>query len=330
MDSLLFSVNAVFPLLLLSALGFYVRRNGTVNDDFLECGNRFCFRYGFFAMMFANIYKIESLSSIRWNVVVFALIAVSVLFLAGLVYVIFFVKDPRQKGVIHQAFYRSNYATIGLPLAFNISGSEGLVLAALISAFSVPLFNVLGVISLSVFSENRNSRPVRFVLRQIVTNPLIQGVALGLCCVAARPFCGGWRFSTGNLRFLYNAIDALGGMAPWFSLIILGGQFKFSAVKRLLPQIAVSVVARLVIAPVVGMCIILFLPPVLGFPRFQPVECAALFALFAAPEAVASVAMADQMDGDSELAGQILVWTAFFSTFFLFLFTAFFRHAGIF
>ena len=67
-----------------------------------------------------------------------------------------------------------------------------------------------------------------------------------------------------------------------------------------------------------------------GFPHFSPAEYAALFALFATPEAVASIAMADQMGGDSELAGQILVWTTIFSALTLFLFVAFFRHTGIF
>ncbi len=343
MDALLFSINAVFPLLLLSALGFYIKQNGTINDEFLKCGNKFCFKYGFWAMMFTNIYKIENLASIKWNVVIFAVLVIAVLFFIGLIYVIFFIKDSKQKGVVHQAFYRSNYATIGLPLAFNIAGNEGLVLAALISAFSVPAFNILAVISLSVFKEseeNLNSgaiatlkkhlHTILFVLRQIATNPLILGVLAGLVCVAVRPYCGNWRFSTGNLRFLYKSIEALGSIAPWFSLILLGGQFKFSSVKKLLPQISASVIARLIFAPILGMLIVIFLPPIFGFRHFENAEYAALFALFATPEAVASVAMADQMDADSELAGQILVWTAFFSMLTLFAFTAFFKHFGFF
>lgn len=243
-------------------------------------------------MMFVNIYKIESLDKIRWNVVLFAVISVLALFFIGL------------------------------------------LLASLISAFSVPAFNILAVISLSAFSRNEsNGKKTSLfihILKEIVKNPLIQGVALGMFCVIIRPFFGGWRFSTGNLKFIFKAFEALGRIAPWFSLIILGGQFKFSSVKRLLPQISVSVFARLILAPAVGMLICIFLPPIFGFPSFSSAEYPSLFGLFATSEAVASISMADQMNGDSELAGQILVWTTVFSSITLFLFVAFFRHIGIF
>lgn len=330
MDALLFSLNAVLPLLLLSVFGFYIKKQGIVSDAFLKDGNKFCFKYAFMAMMFTNIYNIKSINEIHWNVVFFAVIVILILFVIGFIYVVFFVKDPKQKGVVHQAFYRSNYATIGLPLAFNLFGTEGFRIAALISAFSVPLYNILGVISLSVFVEKNNKHPVLFVLKNIATNPLIHGVLGGMLCVLLRPYFGEWRLSTGNLRFIYQTIDALGQIAPWLSLIILGGQFKFSSVKRLLPQITVSVFARLLLAPILGMCVVLFLPNYFGLNKFSPAELSALFALFAAPEAVASVSMADQMDGDSELAGQILVWTALFSVFSLFIFVALFRTWGIF
>ena len=334
LSDLLFSINAVFPIILVAAFGFIARKLNVIDDAFVKSGNKFCFRFGFFAMMFVNIYKIESLEEIRWNVVLFAVLSVLVLFLIGLFWIVFFEKDPRQKGVIHQAFYRSNYATIGIPLAFNIVGEEGLLLASLISAFSVPAFNILAVISLSAFNQTDDGKKKTnlfiHILKEIVKNPLIQGVALGLLCVVVRPFFGGWRFSTGNLRFIFKAFEALGSIAPWFSLIILGGQFKFSSVKRLFPQISVSVFARLILAPSVGMLICIFLPPVFGFPSFSSAEYASLFGLFATSEAVASISMADQMNGDSELAGQILVWTTVFSSITLFLFVAFFRHIGIF
>lgn len=330
-DAFIFSLNAVFPLVLVSAFGFYLRQNGTFSDEFLRIGNKFVFKYGFFAMLFMNVYKIESFDVIQWHLILATVVAVLVLFLIGLVYIIFFVKDPKQKGVVHQAFYRSNYATIGLPLAFNIAGPEGLMMASLVSAFSVPLYNVLAVISLSAFNTDRKRKDLFFhILKSIATNPLILGVVAGLIAIGIRPFCGEWRLSTGSLSFLYKSIDAVATIAPWFSLIILGGQFKFSAVKRLLPQITVSVLARLVLAPIVGMAISFCVAKICTGHLFSAPENAALFALFATSEAVASVAMADQMNGDYELAGQILVWTTLFSAFSLFLFVAFFRSIGIF
>lgn len=79
-DDLVFSVNAVFPIILVSAVGLLARKTGFIDDAFINSGKKFCFRFGFFAMMFVNIYKIESLGDIRWNVVLFAILAVMVLF----------------------------------------------------------------------------------------------------------------------------------------------------------------------------------------------------------------------------------------------------------
>ena len=109
-------------------------------------------------------------------------------------------------------------------------------------------------------------------------------------------------------------IDALAVIAPWLSLIILGGRFRFSAIKKLLPQISAAVIARLIITPAVGMTLSYFLPRWLNLAPLSGADYAALFALFASPVAIASVAMADQMGSDSELAGQILVWTTLLRT----------------
>lgn len=333
-SDLLFSINAVFPIILVALFGFAAKKLNIIDDAFLKSGNKFCFKIGFFAMMFVNIYKIDNLGQIRWNVILFAVSVVLILFLIGLIYVIFFEKDNRKKGVIHQAFYRSNYATIGIPLAYNIAGEEGIILASLISAFSVPAFNILAVISLSAFNkEEKSSEKTNLfahILKEIVKNPLIQGVALGMFFVIIRPYCGNYRFSEGNFRFIFKAFEAVGSIAPWFSLILLGGQFKFNTIKKLLPQISVSVFARLILAPAIGMLICIFVPHLLNLRNFTPAEYSALFALFGTSEAVASLSMADQMNGDSELAGQIIVWTTIFSSLTLFLFVAFFRHAGIF
>ena len=332
-DSILFSINAVFPIVLVAAFGFFCRKNSTLTDEFLKTGNKFCFKYCFFAMMFCNVYKIDSLAEIRWNSIVTALIIVLLLFVAGLAFVVSFVKDKRQKGVILQAIFRSNFAIIGIPLASNIFGDEGQQAAALISAFSVPMFNVLAVVSLVLFTRDEKSSAkaqVVSIIKKILTNPLILGTACGMACLAVRPYCGEWRLSTGNLRFIYKAVDSLAVIAPWLSLIILGGSFRFSAIKRLLPQISVAVAARLLFAPAVGMTLSYFLPRWLNLAPLSGADYAALFALFGSPVAIASVAMADQMGSDSELAGQILVWTTLFSAFTVFAQTALLRHIGLF
>ena len=330
MNPLIFSINAVFPLILVAAFGFFSRKNNTLTDEFLKVGNKFCFKYGFFFMMFTTIYDIESFDKINWYVILFAVIGVLLLFFIGLIYIVFFVKDPKQKGVVHQAFYRSNFAIIGMPLAMNIFGNEGLEAAAIISAFIVPLFNVLAVISLSLFVENKKESSVKFVLKEILKNPLILGVAAGLLCLAIRPFCNGWRLASSSFAFIYKASAALGDITPWLCILILGGNFRFSGVKNYLKPILVCIPVKLILAPALGMSLAIFLPKLFGIPAFSGAEYTALFSLFAASEAVATVSMADQMNGDAELAGQVVVWTTLISALTLFLWVALFRGLGIF
>lgn len=330
MNPLIFSINAVFPLILVAAFGFYARKTNTITDDFLNAGNKFCFKYGFFFMMFTTIYDIESFAEINWYLVLFSVAGVLLLFFIGLIYIVFFVKDSRQKGVIHQAFYRSNFAIIGMPLAMNIFGSEGLEAAAIISAFIVPLFNVLAVISLSLFVEDKQENSAKYVIKEIVKNPLILGVVAGLVCLAIRPFCNGWRLASSSFAFIYKACDALGDITPWLCILILGGNFRFSGIKNYLKPILVCVPVKLILAPALGMSLAICFPKLFGIPPFTGAEYTALFSLFAASEAVATVSMADQMDGDAELAGQVVFWTTLISAFTLFLWVALFRGIGIF
>lgn len=330
MDAVVFSLNAVMPIILVTALGFVIRQCGLITDAFLKDGNRFCFNVGFCAMMFTTSYKIDSIRSVNWKTVLFAVGIILFLSAVGFVYVALFVKDDVRKGVVHQAFYRSNYATIGLPLAFNLAGSDGLSAAALISAFSVPLYNVLGVVSLTAFvRQKKNGCLLLYMLKKIATNPLIIGTALGMVCVLIRQFFGEWRLAGGELRFIYQAIDKVGSIAPWLSLIILGGQFRVGSVKKLMPYIIQGVVIKNFFAPAAAMLIFCFVPQMMGLEPFHNYEYAALFALFITPLAVATIPMTEMFGGDSELAGQILVWSVFVSSFTMLGFSAMLRAAGI-
>ena len=91
-------------------------------------------------------------------------------------------KDPEKQGVKIQGMYRSNLAIIGLPLAKALVPGADMGPVAMLAAVIVPLFNVLAVITLTVF-RGEKLRPAR-LLRMILTNPLIIGSAVGLLFLA--------------------------------------------------------------------------------------------------------------------------------------------------
>ena len=87
-----------------------------------------------------------------------------------------------------QCAFRSNYAIIGLPLARAIGGDEALATAAVISAVGIPVFNVLAVIVLSVYSYDNKKGSISplGIAKSICRNPLIIGVVSALLCVWLR------------------------------------------------------------------------------------------------------------------------------------------------
>ena len=54
--------NAVAPIVLLIALGYFLRQKGMLGEGFLKNGNKLVFQLCLPAMLFVNIYNVESLA----------------------------------------------------------------------------------------------------------------------------------------------------------------------------------------------------------------------------------------------------------------------------
>ncbi len=316
MSNLLFTLNAILPIILPILLGYVLKRMHFFTDDFLKEANKLVFKILIPILLFSNLYMAD-LTQINWAFIGFAAGAILVLFAIGLG-VVCFIPNRKQKGVILQASFRSNYAIIGIPLATMLGGEVAGAEASVVAAVSVPLFNILAVIALSIFDHEENQKiSVKNILYKIVTNPLIIGVAAGLVV------CGinmGIQAAGGNvaqflddyLAFIPSTISSLAKVSTPLALIVLGGRFEFKAVKALWRQLTISVSLRLIITPTIFLVIAYFL----GFNGST--QFAILIALFATPIAVSSAPMAAQMGQDEELAGQIVVWTSALSAFSLF------------
>lgn len=315
----LFAFNGVMPIVLLILLGYFLKRIKLFDDSFLRVANKFVFNAALPVLLFFNVYNIGSFGEIEWSAVVFVTGVIFLLFVAGLVYSILFVKDKKQKGVVWQSFFRSNFAIIGLPLSEALGGTEGIAVASILSAFSIPLFNALAAVSLSVFvsDEGKGKIKVKDIILRIVKNPLIIGVFAGFVVLFIRSLIPENTFSVKNdLPFIYDFIEMLSRIASPLALVVLGGQFRFDAVKELRKQIIPAVAARIVFAPALGIVLAILLS---DYFNFTAAHYAAFVALFGSPVAVSSAIMAQQMDNDGQLANQILVWTSIFSVFTVFI-----------
>ncbi|MBQ6892878.1 MAG: AEC family transporter, partial [Clostridia bacterium] len=231
-------------------------------------------------------------------------------------------------GVLLQASFRSNYALIGLPLADSLFGEAGVAVTTLLSAVFIPMLNILAVISLSVF-RRRNEKPsVKKILIGVIKNPLIRSIAAGLVALAIRAVFVkyGITLRLNEITPIYTVLTYLSDLATPLALLMLGVQFEFSAVASLKKEIFFGTLMRTVAVPCLGLGVAYF---IFG-NYFSGAHFAAFVAAFATPVAVSSVPMAQEMDGDEALAGQMVVWTALVSVISIFTASYLLKSAGIF
>lgn len=330
MNTFEFAFNAVAPIVILIALGWTLKKIGLFTEQFLTVGNKVVFRVLLSVMTFNNIYKISDLGEIDFGFVGYAVAAVTVICALAFAVYLPFTKDNAQRGALIQSMFRSNFTIIGLPLSMALFGDAGGSAASVLSAFIVPLFNVLAVVVLAVFAPSGSEKKkidVKKIIKGIVTNPLIIAAAVGMGALVVRKVltsCG-IAFRLTDLKFIYKPITDMSACATPLALLILGGRFEFSAVKRLAKPIILGTVMRTVVTPALALTASFYIIPGLTGAHY-----AAYIAAFASPVAVSSAIMAKEMDSDATLADQLVVWTSIVSMFTVFAVTVIFREIGIF
>lgn len=310
------ALNAVLPLVLLILLGYFLRQKNFFSDTFIQMGNKLVFRICLPTMLFVSVYGIKSLLEIRWDICLYCVLATTTVFLLGCVTAVVTTPVAERRGVLVQCAFRSNYAIIGIPLASTLGGEAATAVAAVLAAALVPYLNILAVLALSIFRKGEGGEKpnVKKIAGEIAHNPLIAGVLAGLLVLVVRQWqinrFGEVVFSLErDLGVVYEVAKDLKAMTTPLALILLGGQFRFSAVRDLFKEIMVGTVWRTVLAPIVGVGGAVLLGR-WGLLQCGMAEYPALIALYGSPVAVSSAIMAREMHNDEQLATQLLVWTS--------------------
>ncbi len=292
MENLIISFNVVLPLFLCIALGYFLKRIHMLDGDTLKKMNKLCFKVFLPIYLFNSVYKTDLSAAFNGKLILYGIIALTVFFIVLMLIIPRIEKDDKKRGVMIQAIFRSNFALFGLPVATSLCGEANLGPTSLLLGITVPFFNVYAVIALETFRGGKPS--IRKMIKGIVTNPLIISCVLGVI------------FYLLKIELPY-AVDKtvvdLGRVATPLSLVVLGGEFAFSNVRKYAKQLSITVIGRLVVTPL----IFVTLGVLMGFRNEMLVP---ILIMFGAPTAVSSFTMAQQMDGDSELAGQIVVFTS--------------------
>ena len=295
MQNLILSLNVVAPLCLVMTLGYLLKYIKILDNNSVKVMNNTTFKVFLPILLFYNIYTTDLSSVFNLKLMVFAAISIIVLFAVLILFVPIIEKDNRKIGVMIQGIFRSNFVLFGIPVATSLVGEGKVGTTALLIGIVVPLFNLLCVICLETFRGGNID--VGKIIKGIITNPLIIGAFLGLLLLILNI----------NLpTFIVSTIKDISKMATPLSLMLLGASFSFSDTKKYLKETIIVVLGKLIIVPLIFI-------PISYYFGFRDVSLLSLMIMFASPTAVSSFQMAIQMDGDSDLASQIVVFTSAFS-----------------
>ena len=325
MSAFMFSFNAVSPIVIMVAIGYLIKRMGILNEGVAKVINRVVFRLLLPCSLFLNIYSMEDIASVDFKYIYFAVGAIVLIFLCIIPASKLASKQTDQRAAIIQGAFRSNHALIGIPLATALYGDAGAAITALLSAFVIPLFNILAVICFTTFGTEEKPS-IKKIFVENVKNPLNQSVFLGLVCLGVRGLLrrSGIDFRLSDVTPMYSVISQLAKTATPMALLALGAQFEFSVVAALKKQIIFGTGIRVLVVPAV------FLSIAYGMGCFNGAHFAAFVSLFATPVAVSSVPMAQEFGADSRLAGQLVVWTTLVSSVSIFFFCYLLKAIGAF
>ena len=306
------SANAVLPMCLIMALGYGTRRLGWIRREEISTINKIAFRIFLPCLLYYNIYCSDLSGSFDPLLMTYAVGGVLLTFGLSLGYTLLTEKLPERRGVMIQGMFRSNYVIMGIPVATALLGADQLGTVSILIAVIVPLFNMLAVVVLEVF-RGQKPKPLH-ILGQIAKNPLVIGSVLGILTLAA-----GIRLP----HILEQTIQNISAIASPLQLFLLGAFFQFSGLKTYRRELVTVSAAKLIVAP----GLFLGLGALLGF---RGVAFVSLIGIFASPTAVNSFTMAQQMGGDAELAGDIVVTTSAVSILTMFLWIFLFKSLGVF
>ncbi len=298
-ENLIFSLNATVPVFLMMVLGYLLHKIGWMDDEFASKMNRFVFRVPLPVLLFRDLAAVDFAQV--WNMkfvsFCFGVTVISIAVSAG---ISFLWKDRSIQGEFIQASYRSSAAILGIAFIQNIYGTAGM--APLMIIGSVPLYNVMAVLVLSLFKPGQRGLDrdvMKTTLWGIVTNPIILGIAAGLLWSALR---------LPMPQIMGKMISSVGGVTTPMGLMAMGAAFDL---RRAFAKVKPAVTAAFI--KLIGFCAV-FLPAAVRL-GFREEELVAILVMLGSATTVTCFVMAKNMGHEGVLSSSVVMLTTLFSAF---------------
>lgn len=290
LPTVLFVAEVIAPIFLIVLIGAGMRAAGIITERFVDDASRVAFLIPLPALVFMAIVHADLGALFQPDVITFFIIGTLLSF--ALVYRgSRGIARPEDRGVFVQGVYRGNFGVVGLALAQNVFGAEGLAKGAMILVFLIPLYNTLAILALTLPFRRERGLEWGGVLLKMVKNPLI------LAAAAAFPLA---LYQIPLPPILEKTGGYLARLAIPLALLCAGGSLSWSGLKAASGLSLSASALKLIALPLATTLAAL----ALGFSGSDVVF---LFLIFSCPSAAAGFIMAKGMGGNGELAGNIIV-----------------------
>lgn len=299
MENLIFSLNATIPIFLMMLLGMLFRKLGWMDEVFAAKMNKFVFLVPLPVLLFEQLATVDfsEVWDIKFILFCFVVTAISIT-ISTLISLLW--KDRSIKGEFIQATYRSSAALLGIAFIQNIYGTAGM--APLMIIGSVPLYNIMAVVVLSVFKPGNNSFDkalVKKTLKGIATNPIIIGIVAGFVWSALK---------LPMPSILHKTVSSIGATATPMGLMSMGATFEMKKATSKMKPTLVAVFMKLV-----GFCAIFL--PMAALLGFRNEEMIAILVMLGSATTVSCFVMARNMGHEGTLSSGVIMMTTLLSAF---------------
>ena len=281
LSNLVFSLNTTMPVFLMMVLGFFLHQVHIIDDGFASKLNKFVFSITLPVMLFHQLGSTNFVDAWDSRFVLFCFTVTAV--------------------TIVQAAYRSSAAILGIAYMQNMYGDASM--APLMIIGSVPLYNIIAVVVLTLTAENELSndrdRLFKKTVFSILKNPIILGIVFGLL----------WSLS--GLRFphiLDKTLQDIGSVSTPLGLLAMGASVELNKVRGSMKNSLIAVFIKLF-----GCCM-LFLPLAVWM-GFRGSELIAILIMLGSPTTVSCYIMARNMGHEGVLTSNSVILATVFSSF---------------
>ncbi len=296
-----FSEIAIIILLVffVIGLGYLIRRIELIDDRFLYQANRLIYYIGLPSLLFHKIAGADFSATFNGRMVAGATITM----LSGLVLSYSYAALGRKyraadRGTFSQGAFRGNLAYIGLPVVFSAYGDEAFARAGMFMGCLVPIINLLAILALLLPHRNSTRQTgCSFWYRSLLSNPLILAALLGIV----------WSYWQLPLpQLIDRSFSLTASITLPLALLAIGGSFSLGKLRGDLVQATLASLFKVVALPLLTIAFMLLLDV-----RGLDLGIAVLMA--GAPAAAACTVLAQQLDGNTELTGSIILLSTLFS-----------------